>query len=734
MIETTDDKIKRLMTTDVKSMVAKLLARENITTVRGNFETASFDLASRTLNLPLWENVTNDELDLFIGHEVSHALHTPSDACEQFNKRCKGAPFSVCNVIEDIRIERLIQAEYPGLIRSFKGGYTSLFNKNFFKLDDIDMADRCLIDRINIKAKLRDLVDVPFSDEEKPLVDKCFSANTFDEVLEACNAIYAHESVTDDDGNTLSDDEISELEELGKDLIDQMTEDEEEGDSTTSSNSDWTADGEDETDEEDDSTSNGVEPSDEDEENHTPEAGDVTDDGEEADSTEEQMLGDGAGDDVPSNLRVASQEALDKTLDADRLDKEDHGEYFNFVEPSRMDMMSAVVPYSNIRKGRLENEYWSSWAADARTIEKFKNFKATSKKFVNNLKMEFEMKKSAYQYSRATTAKTGKLDVNKIHAYKYSEDIFNSVTNLADAKSHGMVFLVDMSGSMNRVISDIYKQMVNLSLFCKAVSIPFKVYGFTNDYGKETHIAPDHCTIDFSRTQVRELISSDLKKTAFNEAIYGMFVTASLFSYNYNSVSEYEQLGGTPLADSTIILTQIIKDFQAKYKIQKTHAMILTDGEGNGLSFYNTGHSKYTGIGKLFGKTIEFGRSDFRQRRSIQRQINQHLKDVTGATLTHFFLMDQASDVYSAGYDPLTSDEKKVFSKAGIITRDGDEGYDRVFLINNRKKVNLNDSNDFSQVHTEGLSDAQLARAFVKNQTDRKSERIFVNKFVEMVA
>jgi hypothetical protein len=96
--------------------------------------------------------------------------------------------------------------------------------------------------------------------------------------------------------------------------------------------------------------------------------------------------------------------------------------------------------------------------------------------------------------------------------------------------------------------------------------------------------------------------------------------------------------------------------------------------------------------------------------------------------------MDQASDVYSAGYDPLTSDEKKVFSKAGIITRDGDEGYDRVFLINNRKKVNLNDSNDFSQVHTEGLSDAQLARAFVKNQTDRKSERIFVNKFVEMVA
>ena len=105
-----ESKIETLMSTEVKSMVAKLLSKENITIQRGKFETASFDIKNRVLRLPLWDNMSNDELDLFIGHEVSHALNTPHDCVERFKKKCKGVPFSVCNVVEDIRIV-LIQLE-----------------------------------------------------------------------------------------------------------------------------------------------------------------------------------------------------------------------------------------------------------------------------------------------------------------------------------------------------------------------------------------------------------------------------------------------------------------------------------------------------------------------------------------------------------------------------------------------------------------------------------------------
>ena len=83
------EKISKLMSTEVKSMVAKLLARENITIQRGNYETASFNLKTRVLELPLWENINNDVLDLFIGHEISHALNTPADGSELFAAKCK---------------------------------------------------------------------------------------------------------------------------------------------------------------------------------------------------------------------------------------------------------------------------------------------------------------------------------------------------------------------------------------------------------------------------------------------------------------------------------------------------------------------------------------------------------------------------------------------------------------------------------------------------------------------
>ena len=84
-----------------KSVLARLLANENVTVRQGNFPTASFDVVNRVLNLPLWKDMSNDLYDLLVGHEVSHALHTPADP-KQLN--IPNVPFSFVNVVEDIRI------------------------------------------------------------------------------------------------------------------------------------------------------------------------------------------------------------------------------------------------------------------------------------------------------------------------------------------------------------------------------------------------------------------------------------------------------------------------------------------------------------------------------------------------------------------------------------------------------------------------------------------------------
>ena len=740
-------KIEKLMSTEVKSMVAKLLARENITIQRGNFDTASFNLKTRVLELPLWETINNDVLDLFIGHEISHALNTPSDGAELFASRCKGIPFSVCNIIEDIRIEKMVQKEYPGLISSFKAGYTFLHENDFFKLDSIPMAERTLVDRINIKAKLRDLVEVPFADDEMELVNAAFNCKSYDDVLEAVNLFKEKLGDLDNNEPGESDDE-PDADGDGEGVpseADDYSDDSETEESGSGSGGDWVSPEDDDTDDSD-SDSSGDSDSDNDSDDESDEASSGggqddgwKDDGTEAEAEETKTPINGAG-----QYGSQSQDALNDNLSNDRLDKDldDYDvRHFNFIAPTNEMIEDAIVSYDDVRKSRLESknfteilangfyDYYADKTSDA--VERYKKFNSTSKRFVNSLKMEFEMKKSAYQYTRATVAKTGKIDVNALHAYKYSEDIFNSITTLADAKSHGMIFLIDMSGSMSNTIGTIYKQTINLSMFCKAVGIPFKVYGFTSTYAKkrDTEFDIQDGQFDMSDLHMTELLTSDLKKSKWKEALFHMFVASEMFGQRWEP-SNAESMGGTPLALATVALMKKTKDFIAKHKIEKTSIMYLTDGSGHNPSI--RGHSVGyggTGIGKLNGKQAVFD-----SRNTIDQDLNEHLKKTTGATMTHFFLVDCKQSTRQAGYHALSNDEWKVMKKDKIVTRDAAGGFDRVFIVKNDRNQNLTDANDFGDIETDGMTDNQLAKAFTKNQVSRKTDRVFVNKFIGMVA
>ena len=60
-------------------LIAKLLANENLTVVQEPVPTASFDIKNRTLRLPQWKDMSDDLLDMLVGHEVGHALYTDPD-------------------------------------------------------------------------------------------------------------------------------------------------------------------------------------------------------------------------------------------------------------------------------------------------------------------------------------------------------------------------------------------------------------------------------------------------------------------------------------------------------------------------------------------------------------------------------------------------------------------------------------------------------------------------------
>ena len=139
------------MLSQKKSILARLLSNENIDVRHGNFDTAAFDVVNRVLFLPLWENISSELYDLLTGHEVGHALYTPADGWHESDKQFD-FPRAFINIIEDIRIERLIQDRYPGLRRSFVSGYKELDEKDFFGLSERSVDSLSFMDRLNTLA------------------------------------------------------------------------------------------------------------------------------------------------------------------------------------------------------------------------------------------------------------------------------------------------------------------------------------------------------------------------------------------------------------------------------------------------------------------------------------------------------------------------------------------------------------------------------------------------------
>ena len=87
---------------------------------------------------------------MLVGHEVGHALFTPNEDW----RGVADCPKDFVNVIEDARIEKLMKRKFPGLRKSFAGGYKELNDRDFFDAAEHDITKFSLIDRINLHFKI----------------------------------------------------------------------------------------------------------------------------------------------------------------------------------------------------------------------------------------------------------------------------------------------------------------------------------------------------------------------------------------------------------------------------------------------------------------------------------------------------------------------------------------------------------------------------------------------------
>ena len=711
-----------------KSLLPKLLARENVTIQHGNFKTAWFDIKNRVLGLPLWDDMHKDVYDLFVGHEVGHALETPFEGWHDSPEKLKGCPRSYINVIEDARIERKVQARYPGLVGSFNRGYEQLLKREFFgPLTDVDWDQVKLIDKINLKTKLGTKLEVPFTPEENTFLTRSLTTETFDEVLDLVRDIL---NWTNENQEEL----------MQKPEPQESTDTSEESESQDPTENMGHDDMPSEEKEEERNTEDS--PSEERNTEDSPEAE------EESEEESEEEVAVAPAEPVHSELTDESVtdtifREMEKTLTMG--DDEIQPSYIGDVNKEALDKI--VINYTKLKASRIEHDAYMAEnyrSKDPVDPVEFRQYVKGLKKNVQVAVKEFEMRKAAYQNTRATTAKTGTIDVNKLWSYKTNEDIFLQSTKLANAKNHGMMLLIDMSGSMVGSMPQVMEQVMHLVMFCKATNIPFDVYGFTStnpDINYEFQKS-NPGVVDLDSLSMPHICSSTFSKSDFMDSMEHMYTR--LRQNGWGDLCRYEEYGSTPLNQALMVSTHLVKKFKAKHGIEKMNFITFTDGDANRISTYSDWSNDNMFRPDRTGAVINVDGTMVKSRVGSRSMTSALLKNMTkkyGINTIGFFMADTNSDwrqrlwIMADELNKFSEEYKSGANKEYRINKCVHEqnvlGYNEYYLVKGGK--NLETQEDEFAV-ADDASNASIRTAFKKFSKSKKQNKVLLTKFGKAVA
>ena len=708
---------------EIKSQLAKLLATEDLIVEHRKTDTAQFNVHTRVLTLPNWERASNNIYDSLVAHEVGHALYTP-DEWDWMGK----IPQTFVNIVEDARIEKLMKRKFAGLAKTFYNGYNELNDKDFFEIDGQDINDLNLADRTNLFFKIGSFIDVSFSTPEKEIVTLIKNAETFTDTLAAAEALY----------NFCK-------QELEKKQKEQENNPECEQDAPT-----------------------GIEGS----------GNFSTDDGDDCeltvpDSSSNDTLENGTGgtDNVPVSHgsdsvepEVYTAEALEERLQ--ELNSLQGAENVYFELP-KLKLENYIIPNSQLHEEmrvsftEAEDDYIKRDRVNIfnaglfeHSDDEFIKFKKNAQKEVNYLVKEFECKKAADSYARTTTHRTGVLDTRKLHTYKFNEDLFKKVGIVPDGKNHGLVFILDWSGSMQGVIKDTLKQLYNLMWFCKKVNIPFEVYAFTNCYPvyseKPRYERKSGVVAIEDHFSLMNLFTSKVRSNILEEQMKYVFRLAHAFcrdSYTAYNIPIGMNLSGTPLNEALITLHSILPQFKRENKLQKVQCVVLTDGEAAPISYARE-------IQRHWEDTPYLGSAHVNDRCILRNRKTGYTYSCQGlgywAQVTDLLLKDLRQtfpDINFIGIRVLASRDAGQF----VRTYTGYEG-DEYETIMKRWKKEKSFAIKNSGYHTyfglsstalanddefdvkEDASKAEIKRAFVKSLKTKKMNKKILGEFIELVA
>ena len=710
---------------DIKGKLARLLATENLIVEHKRVETASFNVHSRVLVLPIWKVASSTVYDLLVSHEVGHALFTPDRDWNE-EEEYASAPHQFVNIIEDARIEKLMKRKFAGLSKTFYRGYSELQEEDFFCLGEDDLSTYSFPDRVNLWFKVGNHVQIPIeNDEEMDLIKKIAAVETFDQVLALAVELK----------NFCQEKQQQKEYEIPAPKQQQESEG---------------------SDSEEETPNNPAPESTQTRQEDAPES----EEGEGIEEKDKSSVG-GLTDEFETQTMDALEEKLKDLAEMQGYDS-------TYIEVPSVKSENVIAKNHEIRD--LLTTWWESQQLKRNEDREefglppinlfegvdadYKTFKKSANQEVNYLVKEFECRKTADAYSRSAVSRTGVLDCTKLHTYKYNEDLFKKVTITPNGKNHGLIFVLDWSGSMERVLLDSVKQIMNLVWFCKKVGIPFDVYAFTNEWfhTRDGELPPEKCERKENELHVSDefamlnFLSS--KSTHFEDDMINLFRLAHYFSCWRNG-PDYTapwrlNLSGTPLNEAIISLHTILPEFKRSSGVQKVQCIVFTDGEAapvpiNRVVKRSWEQEEYMGHGHI--RPGSFLRN---RKTGTTTRFDGAYHDFTKSLLDHFsetypdlnvigFRVVEPRDAGSfirrhiSGYDEVEK-MMKTWRKLRAFTLIN-TGYLKYFALSSTE---LSKDSEFDV--DDGATKTQIRNAFKKSLSSKKVNKKVLSEFVELIA
>lgn len=605
---------------DVKARLGRLLAGENLRIqINPSLRTAQFNVKTRQIDLPLLKGVSEEVWNTYVAHEVAHALWSPLEGLKEAARKVR---FDILNIVEDVRIEKLMKREYPGLIPAFIKGSNEIFEKHGFRYAEV--PGMLLHDRVNIHYKLGDVAGVSFYGMEQDLIAKLDALETFEDTVEA--AVMLQKLLKSEVASKTASGQMQTGEgQPGEGKPQKGAK----GDQNKSSDpSDADGDGEGDADGEGKSSPDKGKPGEKPGKGEGKGKGSEPGAGDDASDDEGEGDGEGEGSSEPQRGAGRNRDFLEKNhkpgdktekgssafhtkdngvqLDAPLSKTHEMGEKASTVDTNSevarvsyapVNWERFVVPLARVNE-ICDNAYLNS-AYLAKDLEhpRVEAFGKRVKIAANMLAREFDQRKSADAYARAGTAKTGKIAPTRLWASKITDDIFSRVTVMPEGKNHGFCLIIDWSGSMNGdKTTTTMTQAAAVATFAKRLGMPFKVflfsdnhdaikmtklgYGYGSQYDAKSYKGPTVAGTGLflpGKFALIELANETLPMPKLIQRF-------TEFAYWDASIHSAFCKSGTPLNESIYASIEMGRDLKETWGVQYMHMMVMTDGCGGGLS------------------------------------------------------------------------------------------------------------------------------------------------------